>query len=94
MAWRSPQIGQDVWQVVMAADMSVAQYVVIPQHCVPVARPPPARCGKSLDCAGIREPPFSARGECLYFSPARSRSTATLSVCSQVNSGSSRPKWP
>jgi hypothetical protein len=28
------------------------------------------------------------------FNPAASRSTATLSVASHVNSGSSRPKWP
>jgi hypothetical protein len=28
------------------------------------------------------------------YSPASARSAAALSVCSQVNSGSSRPKWP
>lgn len=29
-----------------------------------------------------------------YFRPAAARSAAALSVRSQVNSGSSRPKWP
>ncbi len=53
---------------------------------------PPLYAAPGL-CAAARVPHPLARVAVPY-SPAAARSAAALSVLSQVNSGSSRPKWP
>jgi hypothetical protein len=51
----------------------------------------PARSGKTVTVGGLA-PATGGAGAVVHQSPASARSAAALSVCSQVNSGSSRPK--
>lgn len=52
---------------------------------------PPLRAAPGLCAARL---PHPLVGVAVPYSPAAARSAAALSVLSQVNSGSSRPKWP
>jgi hypothetical protein len=51
--------------------------------------------GLARDAGGrFRDGAGAASGRAVDQRPAAARRTAALSVFSQVNSGSSRPKWP